>query len=68
MDFEIYRKPLQDVLMRSLKTFLQTFTAVLIASGTGYLEIDVVKTAAIAGGAAVLSVIHNSVGKSDPLV
>ena len=67
MDFEFYRKPLEEVLRRSAKTFLQTFTAVLIASGTGYLEVDVLKTAAIAGGAAVLSVIHNSVGRSDPL-
>lgn len=50
----------KDILVRSLKTAVQTFLAVLVASGTGYINIATVKGAIIAAGAALISAINNA--------
>lgn len=49
----------KDLTLKSAKTFLQSFTAVLIAAGAGYLNIATVKAAAVAGLAALLSLVNN---------
>jgi hypothetical protein len=38
------------ILIRAAKTFAQSALAVVVASGTGFIDGDVWKTAAIAGG------------------
>lgn len=50
----------KEVLIRSAKTAIQTFLAVLVAAGTGYVNIATIKGAAIAAGAALLSALNNS--------
>lgn len=49
----------QDIANRAFKTFVQAALAVVVASGSGYLEADVWEAAAVAGGAAVLSFLYN---------
>ncbi len=51
--------------VRAAKTFLQTFLAVITASAVGTIDLSVVKTAAIAGGAAVLSLLQNLLANSE---
>lgn len=58
------RHTLQDTAERAVKTFLQTFFALLAAAGTGYLEVATVKGIVIAAGAAALSAISNSIGQA----
>lgn len=53
---------LKALLIRAAKTFAQAALAVVVASGTGYIDGDVWKAAAIAGGAALLSFVWNLVG------
>lgn len=57
-----------DLAERVIFTFAEAFLAVLVASGTGFVNIDTVKGAAIAGGAAVLSVLKGIASslKGDP--
>lgn len=47
----------RDVLERAGWTFLQTFLSVLLVSEIGWLTADALKVAAIAGLAAVLSLV-----------
>lgn len=62
----VYRKPLRDALVRAGKTFLQAAIPVTLAVQGGFLEGDVLKAAAVAGGAAVLALIQNSIGQEPP--
>jgi hypothetical protein len=49
----------RDLAIRALKTAVQTTLAIVVASGTGYIDADVWKAAAIAAGAAALSATQN---------
>lgn len=55
-----------EIARRCGRTFLQTFVAVLTASGTGYVHVSVLATAATAGGAAVLALVQRLLDQ-DPL-
>ncbi|MDG6154954.1 holin [Lactococcus formosensis] len=46
----------KDTAERAVKTFAQSFGAVLIASGTGLLDVDWVNALSVAGLATVISV------------
>lgn len=54
-----------EVGVRAAKTFVQAFVAVEIAAGSGYLNVDTVKAGAVAGGAAVLSLVQNLLASSE---
>ena len=58
----IVNPKIQAVLVRAAKTFIQAALAVVVASGTNFVSVDVWKGAAIAGGAALLSFLWNLVG------
>jgi hypothetical protein len=49
----------KDLIARSVKTFFQSAIAVAIASETSIVEIDTLRTASIAGIAAMLSLVNN---------
>lgn len=49
----------KDWTVRAIKTFTQGFTAILMGSGTGLINVETWKAAVIAGGASLLSLIHN---------
>lgn len=68
MNPRTFKERLLDILVRALKTFAQSFLAVLAASGTGYLEIDALKAASIAGGAAIISFLQNLTSESNVIV
>lgn len=55
----------QSALWRAARTFLQTAIAVLIASGTGFVDVSTLKAAALAGGAAVLALIQRALDTTD---
>ncbi|USI64727.1 holin [Lactococcus petauri] len=46
----------KDTAERAVKTFAQSFGAVLIASGTGLLDVDWMNALSVAGFATVISV------------
>ena len=46
--------------IRALRTFVQTALGVLIANQAGMFEADVLMSAAVAGGSAVVSLIQNA--------
>ena len=46
--------------IRALRTFVQTALGVLIANQTAMFETDVIMSAAVAGGSAVVSLIQNA--------
>lgn len=50
------------LIVRAAKTFAQAAIAVVVASGSGYVNVDVWKAAAIAGGAALISFAWNLLG------
>lgn len=54
-----------EIGVRAAKTFVQAFVAVEIAAGSGYLNVDTVKAGAVAGGAAVLSLVQNLLASSE---
>lgn len=49
-----------EIGIRALKTFLQSFLAVMAAAGTGYVHVATIKGAAVASGAAVISFLTNA--------
>lgn len=49
----------QPIVERGLWTFAQAFLAVLAVSGTDYLDASVLTSAAVAGGAALISFLKN---------
>lgn len=63
----VYRKTVGDALIRAGKTFLQAAIPIVLAVQGGFLEGNVLKAAAVAGAAAVLSLIQNSIGRSEPV-
>lgn len=54
---------LTDVANRALKTFAQSALSVLAAAGSGFVDVAVWKGACVAGGAAVISYLWNTVKK-----
>jgi hypothetical protein len=52
----IYR----DILVRAVKTAIQAGLSVIVAAGTGYVDIQVWKVAGIAAGAAFFSALQNA--------
>jgi hypothetical protein len=54
-----FKERAANIGVRAAKTFLQAFIAVEIAAGTGYIDFATAKAAAVAGGAAVLSLAQN---------
>lgn len=52
---------IRDILIRAAKTALQSGLAVVVAAGTGYVDINVWKVAGIAAGAAFFSALQNGV-------
>lgn len=57
---------LKDTLERVISTFAQAFLAVLIAAGTDYVNVSTWKAAAVAGGAAVFSVLKSALAAARP--
>ena len=49
----------QPIVERGVWTFAQAFLAVLVASGTDYVNVATLQAAAIAGGAALISFLKN---------
>lgn len=49
----------QPIVERGAWTFAQAFLAVLVASGTDYVNVATLQAAAIAGGAALISFLKN---------
>lgn len=52
---------MNDQLLRAGRTFAQAALAVLVAAGAGFVDVQVWRGAAIAGGAAVLSYLQSLV-------
>lgn len=50
----------RDILIRASKTALQAGLSVVVAAGTGYIDIQVWKVAGIAAGAAFFSALQNA--------
>lgn len=59
------KKFIKDLAERAIKTFAQSFVAVLLAGGTGLLDVDWVNALSIAGLALVISVF-TSIGSGFP--
>lgn len=49
----------KEILDRAEWTFAQAFLATVGAAGTGFVSVGVLKTAGLAAGAAVISVLKN---------
>ena len=49
----------QPIVERGVWTFAQAFLAVLVASGTDYVNVATLQAAGIAGGAALISFLKN---------
>lgn len=52
---------IRDIITRAAKTALQAGLAVIVAAGTGYIDINVWKVASIAAGAAFFSALQNGI-------
>lgn len=50
----------RDIIIRAAKTALQAGLSVVVAAGTGYIDIQVWKVAGIAAGAAFFSALQNA--------
>lgn len=48
-----------DIFWRAVWTFIEAFTAVLVAAGLGWFDVETFRIAATAGGAALLSLLKN---------
>jgi hypothetical protein len=57
---------IQDVLIRAVKTAVQSGLAILAAAGTGYIHIGTFKAAAVAAGAALISAANNALSTPAP--
>lgn len=57
---------LRLVLIRAGRTAVQTALAVLVASGTGLLDVSILRGAAVAGLAAGLAALQNGVEQAWP--
>lgn len=56
---------IKDIALRAVKTFVQAFLAVFVASGLDFVNVDTLEAAALAGGAAAISAIYNAVAQHD---
>ena len=52
--------------IRTLRTFIQAFLGVLVASGTGMVEVDVLQNALVAGLVAGVTAIQNGLEEWTP--
>jgi hypothetical protein len=52
--------------IRTLRTFIQAFLGVLVASGTGMVEVDVLSNALIAGLVAGVTALQNGLEEWTP--
>ncbi len=52
--------------IRTLRTFIQAFLGVLIASGTGLMEIDVLQNALVSGLVAGITALQNGLEEWTP--
>ena len=50
---------MNEAVKRGLRTFLQAAVGVLVAAGTGYVDVEVWKGAALAGGVALIAYVQN---------
>ena len=57
---------LMKVGIRTLRTFIQAFLGVLVASGTGMVEVDVLQNALVAGLVAGVTAIQNGLEEWTP--
>ena len=57
---------LMKVGIRTLRTFIQAFLGVLVASGTGMVEVDVLQNALVAGLVAGGTAIQNGLEEWTP--
>lgn len=53
--------------IRTLRTFIQAFLGVLIASGTGLMEIDVLQNALVSGLVAGITALQNGLEEWTPV-
>lgn len=52
--------------IRTLRTFIQAFLGVLVASGTGMVEVDVFQNALVAGLVAGITALQNGLEEWTP--
>lgn len=57
---------LTKVGIRTIRTFIQAFLGVLVASGTGMVEVDVFQNALVAGLVAGVTAIQNGLEEWTP--
>ena len=57
---------LAKVGIRTLRTFIQAFLGVLVASGTGMVEVDVFQNALVAGLVAGITALQNGLEEWTP--
>lgn len=57
---------LTKVGIRTLRTFIQAFLGVLVASGTGMVEVDVLQNALVAGLVAGITALQNGLEEWTP--
>jgi len=57
---------LAKVGIRTLRTFIQAFLGVLVASGTGMVEVDVLQNALVAGLVAGITALQNGLEEWTP--
>ena len=62
----INKQWLTKVGIRTLRTFIQAFLGVLIASGTGLMEIDVLQNALVYGLVAGITALQNGLEEWTP--
>mgnify|MGYP001174477021 FL=1 len=62
----INKQWLTKVGIRTLRTFIQAFLGVLIASGTGLMEIDVLQNALVSGLVAGITALQNGLEEWTP--
>tara|TARA_R100000388_G_C7198508_1_gene137255 strand:+ start:284 stop:487 length:204 start_codon:yes stop_codon:yes gene_type:complete len=61
-----WKKWLTKVGIRTLRTFIQAFLGVLVASGTGMVEVDVLQNALVAGLVAGITALQNGLEEWTP--
>lgn len=62
----INKQWLTKVGIRTIRTFIQAFLGVLIASGTGLMEIDVLQNALVSGLVAGITALQNGLEEWTP--
>lgn len=62
----INKEWLTKVGIRTLRTFIQAFLGVLIASGTGLMEVDVLQNALVSGMVAGITALQNGLEEWTP--